>query len=68
MLFLLSLFGALRELFLAVASIQNNSFPRPLPAAQERECLRRMEEGDPEARRLLIEHNLRVVAHVIKNF
>lgn len=68
MLILLSLVGALRELFLAVASIQNNSFPRPLPPAQEQECLRLMEEGDLEARHRLIEHNLRLVAHVIKKF
>lgn len=68
MVFLYSLMISLREIFLAVASIQNNSFPRPLSAAQERDCLRRMEEGDLEARRLLIEHNLRLVAHVIKKF
>lgn len=40
------------------------SFPKPLTAAQEREYLRRCGEGDMEARNLLVEHNLRLVAHI----
>lgn len=43
------------------------SFPKPLTAAQEREYLRRCGEGDMEARNLLVEHNLRLVAHIIKS-
>ena len=39
---------------------------KPLTAAQEREYLRRCGEGDMEARNLLVEHNLRLVAHIIK--
>lgn len=46
----------------------NGTFPRPLPAAEERECLLRMKEGDEEARNQLILHNLRLVAHVIKKY
>ncbi len=46
----------------------NGSFPRPLSAAEERDCLRRMKEGDEEARNELILHNLRLVAHVIKKY
>ena len=42
------------------------SFPKPLTAAQEREYLRRCAEGDIEARNLLVEHNLRLVAHIMK--
>ena len=42
------------------------SFPKPLTAAQEREYLRRCAEGDMEARNLLVEHNLRLVAHIMK--
>ncbi len=68
MFFLMSLLTALRELWLMVGHIQNSSFPRPFSAEKEREYLIRMEKGDPEARRLLIEHNLRLVAHVIKKF
>ena len=43
------------------------SFPRPLRAEEERLYLERMAQGDVEARNLLIEHNLRLVAHIIKN-
>jgi RNA polymerase sporulation-specific sigma factor len=68
MFILVSLVTALRELWLMVGHIQNSSFPRPFSAEKEREYLKRMEEGDPEARQLLIEHNLRLVAHVIKKF
>ncbi len=41
------------------------SFPKPLSAAEEREWLQRYAEGDMEARQVLIEHNLRLVAHII---
>lgn len=44
------------------------SFPKPLSAAQERECLARLAEGDIDARNTLIEHNLRLVAHIIKKY
>ncbi len=37
-------------------------------AHEERECLERLKEGDQEARRLLIEHNMRLVAHVVKKY
>lgn len=43
------------------------SFPRPLKAEEERACLEAMAAGDPEARDRLIEHNLRLVAHIVKN-
>ena len=44
------------------------TFPNPLTPAKERECLERLKEGDQEARRLLIEHNMRLVAHVVKKY
>lgn len=44
------------------------TFEKPLTAREERECLQRLKEGDPEARRLLIEHNMRLVAHVVKKY
>lgn len=43
------------------------SFPRPLKAAEEREYLERCAQGDLEARNVLVEHNLRLVAHIVKN-
>ncbi|MBX5476984.1 MAG: RNA polymerase sporulation sigma factor SigK [Clostridia bacterium] len=44
------------------------AFPKPLSRREEAECLRRMAAGDREARAKLIEHNLRLVAHIVKKF
>ena len=44
------------------------SFPRPLSAAEERRCLDLCAQGDLEARNTLIEHNLRLVAHIVKKY
>ena len=42
------------------------SFPKPLSAAEEARYLERFAAGDPEARDILIERNLRLVAHIVK--
>ena len=45
------------------------SFPKPLSAQQERELLQKMKQnGDLDARNELIEHNLRLVSHIIKKY
>ena len=44
------------------------SFPKPLTQQQEKEYLERWAQGDLEARNLLVEHNLRLVAHIIKKY
>ena len=44
------------------------SFPPPLTPKEESELLRRSADGNNEARHILIEHNLRLVAHVIKKY
>ena len=44
------------------------SFPRPLCAAEEQKYVRLYMQGDMEARNVLIEHNLRLVAHIIKKY
>ncbi len=44
------------------------SFPKPLRAAEEREYLLRARAGDREARNILIERNLRLVAHIVKKY
>ena len=63
------LFQCLQSVTLLLSYIANgNSFPRPLSAAEERECLARFAEGDMEARNTLIEHNLRLVAHIAKKY
>ena len=46
----------------------SGSFPRPLKAAEERECLKKCAQGDLEARNMLVEHNLRLVAHIVKKY
>ena len=44
------------------------SFPKPLSAAEEAHWLERYAKGDPEARNVLIERNLRLVAHIVKKY
>ena len=44
------------------------TFPQPLSTREERECLKRYKEGDQEAREILINRNMRLVAHVIKKY
>ncbi|MEG1426702.1 MAG: RNA polymerase sporulation sigma factor SigK [Oscillospiraceae bacterium] len=44
------------------------SFPKALSVAEEKKCLDLMQQGDKDARRVLIEHNLRLVAHAIKKY
>ena len=45
-----------------------NLFPEPLTAEEERNCLEEMSKGNDEARNMLIERNLRLVAHVAKKY
>lgn len=44
------------------------SFPKPLTAAEEQDYLEKYAAGDEEARNVLIERNLRLVAHVVKKY
>ena len=44
------------------------SFPRTLTREEEQDCLERMAGGDTDARDMLIEHNLRLVAHIVKKY
>ncbi len=46
----------------------SGSFPKPLSEKQEREYLEKSANGDIEARNKLVEHNLRLVAHIIKKY
>ena len=55
-------------LFFTGAISTKSSFPPPLSQEEEKECLRRMAEGDAEAKERLIKHNLRLVAHVAKKY
>ncbi|MEA4824979.1 MAG: RNA polymerase sporulation sigma factor SigK [Clostridiaceae bacterium] len=62
------LFYCLHTLFLALRVNRTGSFPRPLTPDEELDCLRRSAAGDVDARNELIEHNLRLVAHIIKKY
>ena len=55
-------------IFLVGYISSNNLFPEPLSAEEEREYLDRLKDGDEEARNILIERNLRLVAHVSKKY
>lgn len=44
------------------------SFPQPLTAAEERYYMQKYTEGDLEAKHILIERNLRLVAHIVKKY
>ncbi len=54
--------------FFTGSVISGGSFPKPLSAEEEAECLKRMQEGDNSAKDKLISHNLRLVAHVVKKY
>ena len=72
MLHTLSLFGFLgfiKSAILVVGYIQSsNLFPEPLTQAEEALYLKQLKEGNEEARNILIERNLRLVAHVAKKY
>lgn len=72
MLHTLSLFGFLgfiKSAILVVGYIQSsNLFPEPLTQAEETLYLKQLKEGNEEARNILIERNLRLVAHVAKKY
>lgn len=47
---------------------KGGSFPKPLSTKEESEYLKRAKDGDIKARNKLVEHNLRLVAHIIKKY
>ncbi|WP_422660270.1 RNA polymerase sporulation sigma factor SigK [Paenibacillus sp. EC2-1] len=58
----------IKELSLLVSYVKNNAFPQPLTEEEESKHLQLMAEGDSNSRNKLIEHNLRLVAHIVKKF
>ena len=61
-------FALCNLLYFALNITGNGTFPKPLSAKEEQQCLERIKQGDTEARNQLIEHNLRLVAHIIKKY
>ena len=54
--------------FFALHVVTKGAFPRPLTADEENELLEKSQKGDINARNTLIEHNLRLVAHIVKKY
>ena len=48
--------------------LQTGSFPKPLSAKEEQHYLERAAQGDLDARNILVERNLRLVAHIMKKY
>jgi|SRR5574344_1176196 RNA polymerase sporulation-specific sigma factor len=65
MIYLISL---IKSLFFFSGSYSLNVFPDPLSEKEEQDCINKMFLGDKSARNKLIEHNLRLVAHIVKKF
>lgn len=57
-----------KDFFVFVGAYSNNSFKEPLTRKEEDECIKKYFLGDIEARNKLIEHNLRLVAHIVKKY
>lgn len=61
-------FALCNLLYFALHVTSGGSFPKPLSPKDEKECLEKIKEGDQDAKNKLIEHNLRLVAHIIKRY
>ncbi len=58
----------LKRLFFATGYFSSGSYPKPLTAEEEAECLAHMQLGSRKAREKLICHNMRLVAHIAKKY
>lgn len=58
----------LKKCMFFTTSYSINVFPDPLSKEEEKICINKMLKGDKEARSILIEHNLRLVAHIVKKY
>ena len=54
--------------FFAGSVVGGSSYPKPLSLEEEEECLIKMKEGDLKAKEKLINHNMRLVAHIVKKY
>lgn len=57
-----------RGVWLLVGYLSGNAFPQPLSPPDEKAALEALRRGDPGAQQRLVEHNLRLVAHLVKKF
>lgn len=64
----LEILNLLSSVFHFALHLSGESFPKPLTQKEERECFERIMKGDETAKNRVIEHNLRLVAHVVKKY
>ncbi len=64
----LNIIHLIEDMMFFTGSYSNNVFPEPLSEEEERIMIEKMLQGNQEARNKLIEHNLRLVAHIVKKF
>jgi len=64
----LAVASVIQGLMLLISYVAQNSFPKPLSEEEEQRYLQDLAQGDEKARDVLIERNLRLVAHIIKKF
>ena len=64
----LNLLNIIKDMMFFTGSYSNNVFPEPLSEEEEQKMIQEMLKGNKEARNKLIEHNLRLVAHIVKKF
>lgn len=67
-LWALTVVSLVNGLLLLVSYIANNTFPQPLSEDEEAKYLKLLTKGDENARNVLAERNLRLVAHIVKKF
>lgn len=65
---ILGIINIIKNFFFMAGSYSNTVFPEPLKSEDEEICINKMLQGDKEARNTLIEHNLRLVAHIVKKY
>ena len=65
---ILSLISFIKDIFFFTGSYSINVFPEPLSSEEEQIYLEKLKNGDKDARSKLIEHNLRLVAHIVKKY
>ena len=63
-----AVFEVLQHALCYVGYVRNNSFAKPLSKEEETDCIERLSKHDEQAREKLIEHNLRLVAHIVKKY
>ena len=67
-MFLENLIKLLGKILFFSSAVEGNTFPRPLSPKDEALYLEKMRQGDENAKEILISHNLRLVAHIVKKY